>query len=123
MALVKCSNCGGDISSNADVCVHCGKVLKSNESKMNPKTEKSTLGVVLGFNIMAWVLAGIMVLVALIFFFASFVNLVDGWIEEMMIFGLFGLGFLVAAVVVFMSIKWFALVLRNLYEINLKSGK
>ena len=101
MALVKCNNCGGDISSNADVCVHCGKVLKSNETKMNPKTERGTLGVILGFNIMAWVLAGISLIVSFIFLFASFVNLVDGWFEEMIIFGLFGFGFLIFAAVIF----------------------
>jgi len=123
MALVKCSNCGGDISSNADMCVHCGKVLKSGEYKMNSKTEKSSRNVVLGFNIMAWVLAGIMVILALIFFFVGFIGLIDEDFETLMMGSIFGFSFIVGAVVTFMWVKWFALVLKNLYEINLKSSK
>lgn len=123
MALIKCSNCGGDISSNADMCVHCGKVLKSAEMKMDTKTEKSSRNLVTGFNIMAWVLAGIMAVVALIFFFIGFICLIDEDFEGMMMGSIMGFSFIVSAVVSFMWVKWFALVLKNLYEINKKSSK
>lgn len=123
MALIKCSNCGGDISSNADVCVHCGKVLKSAEMKMDTKTEKSSRNLVTGFNVMAWVLAGLAAVTALIFFFIGFVGLIDEDFETWMMGTIMGFSFLISAVVSFMWVKWFALVLKNLYEINMKSSK
>ena len=123
MALIKCSNCGEDVSSNADMCVHCGKVFKSAEMKMNTKTEKSSRNLVTGFNIVAWVLAGIAVVTALIFFFIGFIGLFDEDFETWIMGTIMGFVFLVSAVVSFMWVKWFALVLKNLYEINKKSSK
>ena len=35
MALLKCPECGRDVSSEADVCIHCGYPLKKNRTKEN----------------------------------------------------------------------------------------
>ena len=35
MALIKCKNCGKDISSNAEKCVHCGATNEMQESIIN----------------------------------------------------------------------------------------
>lgn len=35
MALIKCNNCGKDISSNAKKCVHCGATNRTQESIIN----------------------------------------------------------------------------------------
>ena len=34
MALIKCPECGGQVSDRADVCIHCGYPLKEIKEKV-----------------------------------------------------------------------------------------
>lgn len=38
MALLKCPECGGDISTDAKTCPHCGKILREEQRGMPPNT-------------------------------------------------------------------------------------
>ena len=39
MALIKCPECGGKVSSKANVCIHCGYPLKKKKEKEEMKKE------------------------------------------------------------------------------------
>lgn len=59
MALIKCKECGKDISSNATSCPKCGIVLKQSPTSNNDiiiKIVTIIIGVIIAiiFAIMAW---------------------------------------------------------------------
>lgn len=58
MALIKCSECGKEISDKAKVCPHCGYELHSNQNVSNNENKKGTyglVGMILGLcSIIAW---------------------------------------------------------------------
>lgn len=47
MALIKCNNCGKEISDKASSCIHCGK--KINITNNNIKTSKKRPNFIIGF--------------------------------------------------------------------------
>ena len=70
MALIKCKNCGKEISDKADTCIHCGIKIKSDKvitkkekgSKDNPKNSKKYI--IIGVTI---VLVILLVVILIIF--------------------------------------------------------
>ena len=43
MALVKCPECGKEISSEADVCIHCGFPIKKKQKREDQKVESGVI--------------------------------------------------------------------------------
>ena len=116
MALIKCSNCGKEISSNAKACIHCGKTLQENYAVGTNGTEKNInffFRLAKTFKIFAFICAGIFLLIGI----AS---------QDEMTFSACFTTSCVAIVVAFLStpfLEWKAYMLKNIYEINKKEGK
>ena len=60
MALIKCRECGKEISDTADRCIHCGYSLKSNYANNSDNKNRNAfavVGAILGFcSIIAWLI-------------------------------------------------------------------
>ena len=44
MALIKCPECGREVSNQAAVCIHCGYPLKANPTTATATTNSNTIG-------------------------------------------------------------------------------
>lgn len=70
MALIKCSNCGKDISDTTSECIHCGTPIKKEIVEVPAKksnTTKIVVAVVIGVVVLA--VLGVVALGFLIFAF------------------------------------------------------
>ena len=60
MALIKCRECGKEISDTADICIHCGCPLRQNygnNSDHKNRNAFAVVGAILGFcSIIAWLI-------------------------------------------------------------------
>ncbi len=60
MALIKCSECGNEISDEAAICPQCGHDLYSNQKVNDDESKKGTyglVGMILGLcSIIAWII-------------------------------------------------------------------
>ena len=72
MAMIKCPECGNEISEQADVCPNCGYPIKKHAKRMNPK---------IGFLL---IIVGIILLVAIIGIYKAIKRnkLIDAEIEQ-----------------------------------------
>lgn len=120
MALIKCSNCGKDISSNAKACIHCGKELAEHYSSSVNGTEKNInffLKLSKFFKYITYTLAGIVLLIGI---------MSAGGTGEAEIFAICLVFSLILVIVAFLStpfLEWKAYMLKNIYEINKKEGR
>lgn len=76
MALIKCSNCGKDISDTTSECIHCGTPIKKEIVEVPAKksnTTKIVVAVVIGVVVLA--VLGVVALGFLIFAFFDYVDL------------------------------------------------
>lgn len=120
MALIKCSECGKEISTNAENCIHCGAIIDKDSKTQAPfvskdiETEKNITTLNLFSNIVKWGILVIGIIIAL----SAFA------IKEDIGAMYFILGVLLAlsSFIISALIKWKALMLKNLYEINKKGG-
>ena len=123
MALIKCENCGKDISTNANKCIHCNTEIKT-MTKMNvinkhSETEKNINYFLKLAKVIKMVLFTIAIIILLVGIIAS--NGIN--------FGIVVISFIVSAILVLCAIlstpflEWKAYMLKNLYELNMKGGK
>lgn len=56
MALIKCPECGKEISNQSKVCIHCGYTLQSQKSNVSNKSSLVTKGIIAGLIILVVVL-------------------------------------------------------------------
>ena len=116
MALIKCSNCGKEISSNAKACIHCGKELAEYYTNSINGTEKNInffFRLAKTFKIFAFICAGIVLFIGLV-------------AQDMMVFCACFIFSCIAVSVAFLStpfLEWKAYMLKNVYEINKKERK
>lgn len=123
MALIKCDNCGKDVSSNASSCVHCGKemnTISSNNYNNGNATERNIaffLKISKVLKYVCYILAGIIL-------FIGFGNAVDS--ENI---GAFVSPLFISVILVILGVlstpflEWKAYMLQHLYEINNKKLK
>ena len=43
MALIKCPDCGGDVSDAAATCIHCGRPIAASQATDEPKEREGTV--------------------------------------------------------------------------------
>lgn len=116
MALIKCSNCGKEISSNAKACIHCGKALVEHYTSSINGTEKNInffFRLAKTFKIFAFIIAGIVFLIGI------------ACQDSLAFVGCF-ISSMVILTVAFLStpfFEWKAYILKNIYEINQKKGR
>ncbi|MGM9874857.1 MAG: hypothetical protein ACI32H_02930 [Bacilli bacterium] len=121
MALIKCNNCGKDISSNAKKCVHCGATNETQESIMSVGngTEKNInffLKLSKICKIICFAFAGILMLIGLF-------GLLCGEFVVFLICLIPSITMVVIALLSTPFLEWKAYMLKQLYEINMKGGK
>jgi len=123
MALIKCENCGKDISTNANKCIHCNTEIKQT-TKINVvnrhwETEKNInyfLKLAKIIKIVLFIIAGIVFLVGML---AS-----DGISFEIIIISsIVSVVLILCAILSTPFLEWKAYMLKNLYELNMKGGK
>ena len=116
MALIKCSNCGKEISSNAKACVHCGKELAEHYASSINGTEKNInffLKLAKVFKYVAYILAVVVLLIGIA-------------CQDGLAFAVCFISSMVILAVAFLStqfFEWKAYMLKNIYEINQKEGR
>lgn len=123
MALIKCENCGKDISTNANKCIHCNVEIKQttkiNAANRHWETEKNInyfLKLAKIIKIVLFIIAGIVFLVGML---AS-----DGISFEIIIISsIFSVVLILCAILSTPFLEWKAYMLKNLYELNMKGGK
>ncbi len=117
MALIKCKNCGKEISDKATKCVHCGENFINNDNN-NTNIKKDDIK----NNIIFFLYFAI--IIRIFFFIAAFIILLFGLLanhEIVFIASLAGcVGCVILGIIVSPFIKWMAYVLKNLYELNKK---
>ncbi len=121
MALIKCKNCGKDISSNAEKCVHCGATNEMQESIINGVngTEKNInffLKLSKICKIICFAFAGILMLIGLF-------GLLCGAFVVFLICLIPSAFMVIVALLSTPFLEWKAYMLKQLYEINMKGGK
>ncbi len=120
MALIKCSNCGKEISSNAKACIHCGKELSEHYTSSINGTEKNInffLKLSKFFKYVAYILAGIILLIGI---------MSTGGTGEGEIFAICLIFSMLLVIVAFLStpfLEWKAYILKNIYELNKKESR
>lgn len=113
MALIKCQECGKEISSNAAACIHCGKVLEKHYTSSIDETEKNInffLKLAKVVKVVAYIIAVILLMI----------GIMSGEGEIFVMFLIFGVIVGVAAFLSTPFLEWKAYVLKNIYEINQK---
>lgn len=75
MALIRCPECGGQVSDTCDVCIHCGYKLKSDEN-VEEKKENSKDPMTLGYR----GVPGYIKVTTIISFVVSFVSLITAFL-------------------------------------------
>lgn len=120
MALIKCNNCGKEISSNAKACIHCGKELAEHYTSSVNGTEKNInffLKLSKIFKYGAYIFAAIVLLIGIMAAGGS------GEGEIFAICLIFSIVLVIVAVLSTPFLEWKAYMLKNLYEINKKEEK
>ena len=120
MALIKCNNCGNEISSNSDKCIHCGTSIQIDRNTKPIITDYETERNIKKLNTIASIMSVIFAICAFITLIAGIALIID---EEG------GIIYIVLSVLLFIGgifgsifINWMALMLKNLYELNRKGG-
>lgn len=113
MSLIKCAECGEKISSNATKCIHCNAPIDTNKRTKGYITDYETESNINSLNRLAAVLSVILILGGFIFLFVAIGS------EEPLLIA-FAIACVVMGFVMPTFIKWKALMLKNVYEINRK---
>ena len=119
MALIKCENCGKEISSNAKVCIHCGNFKKNQKETYGT----SSISIERNINYLlklskfvkigAFICIGLLLLIGLVTIIYRRKNL--------FVFCLIiSVGIAIVALFGAPVLEWKAYILKNLYEINKK---
>ena len=61
MAIIKCPECGKEISDTVDTCIHCGYKIKNNKEDDDNKNKK--------FNPLIFVIALVLIIIGISLFF------------------------------------------------------
>ena len=114
MALIKCPKCGKEISDKAPACIHCGSSINSKKSIViaEDETQKN----IDTLNTLATVLRVIFIVAAIICFMAA-IGIGD---EEGFILFIPAISAIISGIILPAFIKWKALILKNVYDINRK---
>ena len=114
MALIKCENCGKEISDKAKACVHCGKELEGTYQSYNNGTEKNINAIFKIAKVWQWfgIIIGVLTAMSLIS-----IGLDEG--EGLIAVGIIA-GIVIVVTTFFLKplIEWKAYVLKNIYEIK-----
>lgn len=119
MALIKCDNCGKEISNRADSCVYCGVKLDDNKKQVDSKCH-SDAGIKRNIK---FFLTLAKVLKIIIFIFAGLVFLIGIMTQNTKLFVICFVESIICCLVAVLStnsLEWKAYVLKNLYELNKK---
>ena len=73
MALIKCSECGTEISTNSDKCIHCGTKLKDEVRTKNVIVDIDTENNIKKLNNIATIVAILIFVCAIIIFIVALV--------------------------------------------------
>lgn len=114
MALIKCQNCGKEISTNSERCIHCGTKLKDEVRTKNVIVDIDTENNIKKLNTISNVIVFLM-------FVSASIILITTFIAPSPIMIILFILCLLLAYVSPVFLKWQALVLKNLYEINRKN--
>ena len=109
MALVKCAECGREISDKSKVCMNCGNPI--NNEYCDEGTEKNInffFKVAKVYRIIMYILAGLVVVLCAM----------DGYAEAFLIGLLYGGLVALAGFLSGFIMEWYAYVLKNMYEVN-----
>ena len=109
MALIKCKNCGKEISSSSSKCIHCGSLINKIEALNDNEIVKS-----INFFYMLSKFVDILfyIVAAIILIF----GLVKGNISMFLYLGLFSVLLVVCGYLLKQLFKWKALVLKVLND-------
>lgn len=118
MALVKCKECGNEVSSEATVCVHCGIKLKDEMDTTSKASIEATYEFFLKYGnvlkIIMYILAGLVLFGGLVT-----ADETDGVSLISAIFGTFAC--IISGVVTEKLFQWMAYLLKSVHEINVKT--
>lgn len=118
MALIKCKECGNEVSSEATVCVHCGVKLKDEVDTVSKASIEATYGFFLKYGnvlkIIMYIFAGIAVFGGLVT-----ADETDGVSLISAIISAFVL--IISGIVTEKMFQWMAYLLQSVHEINIKT--
>lgn len=120
MALIKCSNCGKEISSNAKACIHCGKELVEHYTSSVNGTEKNInffLKLSKIFKYGTYIFAGLVLLIGLMSTGGT------GEAEIFVICLIFSIILVIIAILSTPFLEWKAYMLKNIYELNQRESR
>ena len=115
MALVKCSQCGKEVSTNTETCIHCGSKISINNNEVifydyDIETNIESIMRIANFTRISFIILGILA-------FMSNISM-----EPNKIVITSSIVCIIIGIILPVFIKWKAFVLKNLYELN-KSNK
>ena len=115
MALIKCSECGKEISTNNENCIHCGTKISINNNDVifydyDIETNIISIMRVASFTRIAFIILGVLTFILNIF------------IEPNAIVIISSIVCIIIGIILPIFIKWKAFILKNIYELN-KSNK
>ena len=116
MALIKCKKCGKEISSNSEKCIYCGEEVKIDEKTMPILNDYETENNIKSLNNISRILNIILIIGGIIFLIVSLTS--DDDINVMLL--AFSITCIIIGLVLPVFIKWMALMLKNIYELNRK---
>lgn len=108
MSLIKCRNCGKDVSTNAKECIHCGANIVSETSFVN-----DSQNVVDSILTISYVVVFLSVVIGII-------CIISGLNTEIYAYLICGIFFIIFGVLVQICLKWCAYVLLHLQTISSK---
>lgn len=117
MALIKCPNCGLEVSSKAERCPKCDHTINLNSTRSRNEQEK----IVNFFITYANVVRILSYILAFIVFIIS-ISVLEDSDGTSIIFGIISTVLIVLSGIITENIfKWLAYILKNLHEINAKT--
>ena len=119
MSLIKCSKCEKEISSNADKCIYCGTPTQISKNTKSITNDNEVENNVLKLNIIASIISVVSIIAAVITFIIGLIFIENGGITLI----ISSILFIILAIFGNIFIKWMALMLQNLYEINMNKRK
>jgi len=119
MALIKCSKCGNEISTNSKSCIHCGASIQVDKDTKVITFDNDTEKNINSLNTLSVILLVIFIIMGIVCLFIG-IGMSDDVSTPLFI--IFGITSIIIGAIMPMFIKWMALMLKNLYELNRKVG-
>ena len=116
MALIKCNNCGKDVSSNAETCIHCGNRIERENVRntIDNTTKRITENTISKLRI----ISSIMIAIGVIF---GIIVIISAFATEMYSNIITGLCIMLVLYIVSVLFDSIAIIIVNLYQLNQKN--